>query len=99
KYPVLYLLHGGGGDEDGWISRGRANYIIDNLVASKEAVPMIVVITNGNPDAVAAPLDKPPSTNSKEVPGIGSMASGRFEQSLVKDVVPYIEKKYRVIAD
>jgi len=99
KYPVLYLLHGGGGDEDGWISRGRANYIIDNLIASKEAVPMIVVITNGNPDAVSAPLDKPLNTNSKEVPGIGSMASGRFEQSLVKDVVPYIESHYRVIAD
>src|SRR5205809_1447575 len=99
KYPVLYLLHGGGGDEDGWISRGRANYIIDNLIASKEAVPMIVVITNGNPDAVAAPLDRPLNTNTKDVPGIGSMASGRFEESLVKDVVPYIEKNYRVIAD
>jgi len=99
KYPVLYLLHGGGGDEDGWINRGRANYIIDNLIASKQAVPMIVVITNGNPDAVAAPLDKPLGANSKEVPGIGSMASGRFEQSLVKDVLPYIERHYRVIAD
>src|SRR5678816_2210879 len=99
KYPVMYLLHGGGGDEEGWISRGRANYIIDNLVASKEAVPMIVVITNGNPDAVAAPLDNPLNTNTKELPGISSMASGRFEESLVKDVVPYIEKNYRVIAD
>jgi enterochelin esterase family protein len=99
KYPVLYLLHGGGGDEDGWISRGRANYIIDNLIASKDAVPMIVVITNGNPDALAAPLDKPLNTVMKETPGIGSMASGRFEESLVKDVVPYIEKNFRVAAD
>ncbi|MBS1600848.1 MAG: esterase [Bacteroidetes bacterium] len=99
KYPVLYLLHGGGGDEDGWISRGRANYIIDNLIASKEAVPMIVVITNGNPNAMAAPLDKPINVNTNDVPGIGSMASGRFEESLVKDVVPYIEKNYRVVAD
>ena len=98
KYPVMYLLHGGGGDEDGWISRGRANYIIDNLIASKQAVPMIVVITNGNPNAVAAPLDKPLNA-SADVPGIGSMASGKFEESLVKDVVPYIEKNYRVIAD
>jgi enterochelin esterase family protein len=98
KYPVMYLLHGGGGDEDGWINRGRANYIIDNLIAAKEAVPMIVVITNGNPDAVAAPLDRP--LNSKaDAPGIGSMASLLFEESLVKDVVPYIEKNYRVIAD
>ena len=97
KYPVMYLLHGGGGDEEGWISRGRANYIIDNLIAAKEAVPMIVVITNGNPDAVAAPLDRPLS--STVPPGIGGMASQRFEESLVKDVVPYIEKNYRVIAD
>ena len=99
KYPVLYLLHGGGGDEEGWISRGRANYILDNLIASKAAVPMIVVVTNGNPDAVSAPLDRPLNTNMKDVPGIGSMASGRFEESLVKDVVPYIEKNYRVVAD
>ena len=98
KYPVMYLLHGGGGDEEGWISRGRANYILDNLIASKQAVPMIVVITNGNPEAVAAPLDRPAKA-SKDTPGIGSMASLRFEQSLVKDVVPYIEKNYRVIAD
>ncbi len=99
KYPVLYLLHGGGGDEDGWISRGRANYIIDNLIASKEAVPMIVVITNGNPDEVAAPLDRPFNPNAKDAAGIASMASMKFEESLVKDVVPYIEKHYRVIAD
>jgi enterochelin esterase family protein len=99
KYPVMYLLHGGGGDEDGWISRGRANYIVDNLIAAKEAVPMIVVITNGNPDAVAAPLDKPLNANTKDMTGIGGMASRRFEESLVKDVVPYIEKNYRVIAD
>src|SRR5688572_10911690 len=99
KYPVLYLLHGGGGDEDGWINRGRANYIIDNLIASKEAVPMIVVITNGNPDAVASPLDRPNKANTKDISGIGGMASQRFEESLVKDVVPYIEKNYRVISN
>jgi enterochelin esterase family protein len=99
KYPVLYLLHGGGGDEDGWISRGRANYIIDNLIASKAAVPMIIVITNGNPDAVSAPLDKPFNSSSTMTAGIGSMASGKFEESLVKDVVPYIESNYRVVPD
>jgi enterochelin esterase family protein len=99
KYPVMYLLHGGGGDEDGWVNRGRANYILDNLIASKQAVPMIVVITNGNPDAVAAPLDRPLDKTPNDLSGIASMASKRFEQSLVKDVVPYIEKHYRVIAD
>lgn len=99
KYPVLYLLHGNGGDEDGWISRGRANYIIDNLIASKEAVPMIVVVTNGNPDAVSAPLDKPLNAKTKDLPGVASMASQRFEQSFVKDIMPFIEKNYRVVAD
>ena len=99
KYPVIYLLHGGGGDEEGWVSRGRANYILDNLIASKEAVPCIIVITNGNPDAVSAPLDKPLNAKPADVSGIGGMASMRFEQSLVKDVIPYVEKNYRVIAD
>jgi enterochelin esterase family protein len=99
KYPVMYLLHGGGGDEEGWLSRGRANYIIDNLIAAGKAVPMIVVITNGNPNTPAAPLDRPADMYGKIPSGIGSMASGKFEESLVKDVVPYIEKNYRVIAD
>lgn len=99
SYPVMYLLHGGGGDEDGWINRGRANYILDNLIASGKAVPMIVVVTNGNPDAVAAPLDTPLAHASKITAGIGSMASKKFEESLVKDVIPYIESHYRVIAD
>ena len=99
SYPVMYLLHGGGGDEEGWINRGRANYILDNLIASGKAVPMIIVVTNGNPDAVAAPLDTPVNHASKIAAGIGSMASKKFEESLVKDVIPFIESNYRVIAD
>ncbi|MEJ0033310.1 MAG: alpha/beta hydrolase-fold protein [Bacteroidota bacterium] len=47
KYPVLYLLHGGGGDEDAWTSLGRANYILDNLIAQGKSKPMIIVMTNG----------------------------------------------------
>jgi enterochelin esterase family protein len=97
-YPVLYLMHGGGGDEEGWTSRGRANYILDNLIASGKAVPMIVVMTNGNPNTPAAPLDRSYSF-LQPAAGIASMASGKFEESLVKDVIPYIEKNYRVIAD
>ena len=48
KYPVLYLLHGGGGDEDAWLTMGRANIIMDNLIAAGKAKPMIVVMPNGN---------------------------------------------------
>src|SRR5262245_17672414 len=48
KYPVLYLLHGGGGDEDAWLTMGRANIIVDNLIAAGKAKPMIIVMPNGN---------------------------------------------------
>jgi enterochelin esterase-like enzyme len=99
KYPVMYLMHGGGGDEEVWLSRGRANYILDNLIATGKAVPMIVVVTNGNPNTPAAPLDRPAAMQNKIPGGIGSMSSGKFEESLVKDVMPYIESNYRVIAD
>src|ERR1041385_995788 len=81
KYPVMYLLHGGGGDEEGWLSRGRANYILDNLIAGGKAVPMIVVITNGNPKTPGSPLDRP-VPSAKDASGIAPMASGKFEASL-----------------
>jgi enterochelin esterase-like enzyme len=97
SYPVMYLLHGGGGDEECWLSRGRANVIADNLIASGAAKKMIIVITNGNFQTPAAPLSR---NSTLSIPsGIGAMASGKFEESLVKDVVPYIESHYRVIAD
>ncbi|WP_435355404.1 esterase [Emticicia sp. SJ17W-69] len=99
KYPVLYLLHGGGGDEEVWLSRGRANYILDNLIAAGKAEPMIVVITNGNAVTPAAPLDRPAAMQNKVPSGIGSMAAGTFEKSLIKDVIPYVESNYRVIPD
>ncbi|UWX54289.1 alpha/beta hydrolase-fold protein [Maribacter litopenaei] len=96
SYPVLYLLHGGGGDEDGWITRGRANYILDNMIAKNEAEPMIVVITNGDPKNYAAPLDMSIDRGVPEAPGINTMASKKFEKSLVEDVIPFVEKNYRV---
>ncbi|MBR6858164.1 MAG: esterase, partial [Bacteroidales bacterium] len=57
KYPVLYVLHGIGGDEDAWVTQGRATQILDNLIARGEAKPMIVVFTNGNISQEAAPLE------------------------------------------
>ena len=59
KYPVLYLLHGAGGDEDAWTSLGRTPQILDNLIASGRAKPMIVVMTNGNANQTAAPDARP----------------------------------------
>ncbi len=96
KYPVLYLLHGGGGDEDAWTSLGRANYILDNLIAQGKAKPMIVVMTNGNLFQTSSLRTAP---NSPEINRENFMKyAGMFESSLVKDVIPYIEKNYRVKA-
>lgn len=99
KYPVFYLLHGGGGDEDAWTTLGRAPQILDNLIASGKAKPMIVVMTNGNPGDAAAPFAGPVKKAKADQANPASMGSGKFEESLVKDVIPFIEKNYRVIAN
>ncbi|KPM47339.1 esterase [Jiulongibacter sediminis] len=100
KYPVMYLLHGAGGDEEVWVNRGRANYIIDNLIAAGKAKPMIVVITNGDVNNTATVLDREAFATAKTTPGgVGAMAAGLFERSLVNDVMPYVEKNYRTIND
>ena len=95
KYPVLYLLHGGGGDEDAWSSLGRANYILDNLIASGKAKPMIVVMTNGNPNQKAAITETQPIPSDNPL----IIATANFPTSLVNDVIPYVESHYRVIAN
>ena len=94
SYPVLYLLHGGGGDEDAWTTLGLAPTIMDNLINSGQAVPMLVVMTNGNPDQ-AADISARPYRESASMGGVG-MANQKFEESLVKDVIPYIESNFRV---
>ncbi|GAA4394868.1 alpha/beta hydrolase-fold protein [Nibrella viscosa] len=101
KYPVLYLFHGGGGDEEGWISRGRTNYILDNLIAAGKALPVIVVMTNGVPNVAAAPGERPAfaKATAGEPVGIQSMTTGKFETTLINDVIPYVEANYRVLAD
>jgi enterochelin esterase family protein len=102
KYPVLYLLHGGGGDEDAWTTLGRAHIILDNLIAQGKAKPMIIVMTNGNANQAAAQGDSPvlPLQEVRPPTATGGLSStGRFEASLVKDVVPYIESHFRVLKD
>jgi len=100
KYPVLYLLHGGGGDEDAWTTLGRAPQILDNLIAAGKAMPMLIVMPNGNATQAAAPGAAPAGT-VQAAAGTrgGGMSQGRYEQSLAKDIVPYIEKNYRVTAN
>lgn len=94
-FPVFYLLHGGGGDEDAWTTLGRAPQILDNLIASGKSAPMIVVMTNGNPGDAAAPGAAPVKKKAMGQENPGSMGSGKFEESLVKDVIPFIEKNYK----
>lgn len=97
KYPVLYLLHGAGGDENAWIARGPLGAVLDNLIAAGKAKEMIVVVTNGYPGQIASPNTGPINPNPQA--GVNNMGDGRFEQSLVNDVIPFIEKRYRVYKD
>ena len=94
NFPVLYLLHGGGGDEEAWPSLGAAANILDNLINAGKAKPMLVVMTNGNPDQAAAFTVSPKIESANA--GAGGMANMMFEKSLVQDVIPYIEAHYQV---
>jgi enterochelin esterase-like enzyme len=130
RYPVLYLLHGAGGDEDAWMTMGRANIIMDNLIAATKAVPMIVVMPNGNAtqtvaqgfgdgptpsvQQVTAPAPNPgpgavgPAPNPDGTPSASAAPrpqfpaqpyAGSYPESIVKDVIPFVEKTYRVYPD
>ena len=89
KYPVLYLMHGIGGNETHWTTLCAANKVLDNLIADKKAVPMIVVMPNGRASA------EPPSSNF--------MADfnyyAPFETDLLQDLIPFIESRYPVKTD
>lgn len=121
RYPVLYLLHGGGGDEDQWNNLGRTNVILDNLIASGRARPMIVVMPNGNANQMVAqgygygpiPRATPgPGRGGRQTgPGAQPGAAGRgrgmtaqpyegsYPHSLVDEIVPFVDKNYRTIAN
>jgi enterochelin esterase-like enzyme len=90
KYPVLYLLHGIGGDENEWPNGGAPNVILDNLYADKKATPMIVVMPNGRASKDLTARDPFPKQ---------SPAFAAFEKDLLNDLIPFIEKTYAVKAD
>ena len=96
RYPVFYLLHGMGGDEEAWLTQGRTAQILDNLIAQGKAEPMIVVMTNGNVSQEAAPGETsagfvPPSMN------LPKTMEGSFESTFM-EVVKFIDTNYRTIA-
>ena len=88
SYPVFYLLHGGGDCDDSWTSIGRANFILDNLLAAGQAKPMIVVMPAGHT-----------STKMDMRALVTDPASDPFLGDLMNDIIPYVEKHYRVVAD
>lgn len=90
RYPVLYLQHGSGEDETGWPAQGKMNFILDNLIAGKQATPMIVVMDRG----YATDPTQPVATNA---PGM-SMAGNVFPDVLVKEIVPMVDEKFRTLA-
>jgi enterochelin esterase family protein len=96
RYPVLYLFHGAGGDEEAWISMGRTAQIMDNLIEQGKAKPMIVVIPNGNPGQQAAQTLFLPE---KQLDRTDPATANIYIHSVTKDIVPYIERNYRVLAD
>ena len=83
KYPVLYIMHGGGEDQRGWATQGKTDLILDNLIAEKKALPMIVIMVDGN-----FPLN-----------GFGEEALKVFEKELKQSILPFVEKNYRVKAE
>src|SRR5690606_23596524 len=100
RYPVLYLQHGGGEDETGWIRQGRANFILDNLIAAGECKPMIVVMASGyaqragrtRPDLAGKPC------NSPEMRKAMQDAFDAFEDDVTQALIPFIDKTFRTIA-
>ena len=85
KYPVLYILHGGGEDERGWSAQGKTGFILDNLIAEKKAKPMLIVMPDGN-------------TNT-DFAGFGERTLIMFEAEMKRCVIPFVEKNYRAETD
>jgi enterochelin esterase family protein len=88
KYPAMYLLHGAGDTEAGWVTVGRANLILDNLIAEGKAKPMIVVMPYGRPG--------PSATLNLTAPAPVTEPGVTFPNDVVEDVIPFAEKTYRI---
>jgi enterochelin esterase-like enzyme len=97
KYPVLYLLHGMGGDEDEWVTFGRATQILDNLIAQGKAKPMVLVMTNGHAAMEAAPGESSRGFYKPVHEKTGTM-DGTFELNF-KEIMNFVESNYGVIPD
>lgn len=98
RYPVFYLLHGMGGDENAWSELGRATQILDNLIAQGKAEPMIVVMTNGNAALEAAPGESSLGWEKQPTFQLPKTMEGSFEMHF-PEVVKFVDKHYRTKAN
>lgn len=91
RYPVLYLLHGAGGDESGWTENGRAHFILDNLIADGKLKPLVVVMPYGSAYPPGSPLAEGTDAMRRQRDG--------FSRDLREDLIPFVQANYRVHAD
>ncbi len=94
KFPVFYLLHGAGDCDDSWTSVGRAGFILDNLIAAKKAKPMIIVMPAGH----TRPTGRGPIQGTAPSGSSAAPPPDEFIQDFMTDIMPYVEKNYRVLA-
>jgi enterochelin esterase-like enzyme len=101
RYPVLYLQHGGGEDETGWIRQGRANFILDNLIAAGKCKPMIVVMAYGyarRAGQTPPDLTGIPAGSAERLRAMQSMTAA-FEDDVTQALIPFVDKTFRTIPD
>jgi enterochelin esterase-like enzyme len=101
RYPVLYLQHGGGEDESGWIRQGKANFILDNLIAGGSAKPMIIVMANGYATRAGYVVPDMSGTafGSPEFMKVMQERMGAFEDDVTQALIPFIDKTFRTVPD
>jgi len=99
RYPVLYLLHGSGGDETAWAECGRLVQIMDNMISLGLCKPMIVIMPNGNAELAAAPGNDPENPNI--VPSGNNTTSmfGKIEKAFVSDIVNFVDANYKTLSN
>jgi len=101
RYPVLYLQHGAGEDETGWIRQGNANFILDNLIAAKSCKPMIVVMAYGYAKRAGqnlSDLTGKPFGSPEMLKAMQEMAAS-FEDDVTQALIPYIDSTFRTLSD
>jgi enterochelin esterase family protein len=100
RYPVFYLLHGSGNIESSWMLTGRANYILDNLIAEGKTKPMIIVNPLGYArQGVNLAPERPVAAAAPPAGPGGAVGGGLVGQDLLEDVIPFIEQKFRTLKD